>query len=152
MNHVSLDDLGIAGLGHDFGALSGSRPKVISIFESFERPENTSWISRVLFLLGPVLPVLQRLPAQHNRMMLGIRNSMATIADGLMRDGKKEGVVDKSIMGLLVKAEGASQGLSMSQEEVIAQMVGLAFCCMAPLATNGMLEHPAIRRLRNHVG
>lgn len=131
MNHASLDDLGIAGFGYDFGALSGGRPKVIDIFESFERPEKTGWLSRILFLLGPTFPVLQRLPAAHNRMMLGIRNSMARIADGLMKEGKKEGQVDKSIMGLLVKAETASQGLTMSEEEVLAQMVSLSRCIVA---------------------
>ncbi|KAJ2921086.1 hypothetical protein H1R20_g16010, partial [Candolleomyces eurysporus] len=125
MNHASLDDIGIAGFGYDFGALDGKNPDVVKIFHAFERPETSGWVSRILFLLGPVLPVLQRLPAKHNRMMRGIKTSMAVVADRLLMQGGERGKAaesrDKSIMGLLIKAETASEGLTMSNEEVLAQ-------------------------------
>lgn len=136
MNHASLDDIGIAGFGYDFGALDGKNPDVVKIFHAFERPETSGWVSRILFLLGPVLPVLQRLPAKHNRMMKGIKTSMAVVADRLLiQGGGERGVkgtesdksMDKSIMGLLIKAETASEGLTMSNEEVLAQMNTLLF-------------------------
>ncbi|KAF6748565.1 cytochrome P450 [Ephemerocybe angulata] len=131
MNHASLDDLGIAGFGHDFGALDGNDPEVIKIFEAFERPESSGWVSKVLFILGPAFPILQRLPARHNRTMKRIKSSMAAVADMILVPSGRKGSgaagadqaksIDKSIMGLLVKAETAPNGLSMSEEEVLAQ-------------------------------
>jgi hypothetical protein len=106
-----LDDIGIAGFGYDFGALDGKNPDVVKIFHAFERPETSSWVSRILFLLGPVLPVLQRLPAKSNRMMRGIKTSMAVVADRLLMQGgvgkeaqSTDKSMDKSIMGLLSKS------------------------------------------------
>ncbi|KAJ2912253.1 hypothetical protein MD484_g8164, partial [Candolleomyces efflorescens] len=160
MNHASLDDIGIAGFGYDFGALDGKNSDVVKIFHAFERPETSSWVSRILFLLGPVLPVLQRLPAKSNRMMRGIKTSMAVVADRLLVQGgrgaggnlgvEEDKSMDKSIMGLLIKAEGASEGLTMSNEEVLAQ-VRYLIVSLTPRASADVVldEYTVVRWLRN---
>ncbi|KAH9483305.1 Cytochrome P450 monooxygenase 215 [Psilocybe cubensis] len=124
---VCLDSVGIAGFGHDFHALEGKNSPVVDVFESFS-DEDTSWLSRFVFLMGPVLPVLQNLPTAQNRTLKRLRETMGDIADELLvRNRKaKEGKSvseEKSIIGLLIKAESSNSSLGMSQEEILAQNV-----------------------------
>ncbi|PPQ78494.1 hypothetical protein CVT25_011835 [Psilocybe cyanescens] len=120
-----LDSVGIAGFGHDFRALEGKDSPVVDVFESFSS-EDTSWISRFVFLMGPVLPVLQNLPTGQNRTLKRLRETMGEIADELLARNRKEKegksmVEEKSIIGLLIKAETSKSSLGMSQEEILAQ-------------------------------
>lgn len=101
----SLDSVGIAGFSHDFHALEGKNPPVVDVFESFS-DEDTSWLSRFVFLMGPVLPILQNLPTKQNKTLKRLRTTMGEIADELLarnreeKDGKSI-VEEKSIIGLL---------------------------------------------------
>ncbi|KAF8148841.1 cytochrome P450 [Crassisporium funariophilum] len=127
MNHISLDSVGIAGFGHDFHALDGKDSPVVEVFNSFSSG-NTSVLSHFVFLMGPVLPMLMNLPTKRNRMFKRLRTTMGGIADELLarNRGEKAGkpsLEDKSIIGLLVKAESATSSLGMSQEETLAQNV-----------------------------
>ncbi|KAJ2934728.1 hypothetical protein H1R20_g2373, partial [Candolleomyces eurysporus] len=135
MNRLALENLGIAGFGHHFGALSSPdtniKPKIMEVFESFEAPEKSSLLSRTFFFLAPMFPVLLNLPTQNTLIMRNIKYSMKKIADDLLERTKKEmmmdsgdekaGGSDKSIIGLLIKAESSSDGLTMTPEEVLAQ-------------------------------
>ncbi|RXW16267.1 hypothetical protein EST38_g9594 [Candolleomyces aberdarensis] len=139
MNRLALENLGIAGFGHHFGALSSPdtniKPKIMEVFESFESPQKSSLISRVFFFLGPMFPILLNLPTQNTLIMRNIKYSMKKIADDLLERTKREmmmdagdekvGGSDKSIIGLLIKAESSSGGLTMTPGEVLAQMVGI---------------------------
>lgn len=132
MNHISLDSIGIAGFSHNFGALDGNNTPVVDVFDSFASSD-TSFLSKLVFFLGPVFPMLQKLPTKQNRMFKRLRRTMGDIADELMsRDrsmreeaegggtgARKE---EKSIIGLLLKAEDKSSSLAMTQEEILAQM------------------------------
>ncbi|KAF8878007.1 cytochrome P450 [Gymnopilus junonius] len=102
MNHISLDSVGIAGFGHDFHALDGLNSPVVDVFDSFGSGD-TSFLSNLVFLLGPVLPVLQNLPTKHNRIFKRLNQTMSGIADELLTRNRKEKGVgeDKSIIGLL---------------------------------------------------
>ncbi|KAF8148864.1 cytochrome P450 [Crassisporium funariophilum] len=125
MNHISLDSVGIAGFGHDFHALEGKDSAVVEVFNSFGSGD-TSFLSHFVFLMGPVLPVLQNLPTKQNRMFKRLRTTMGGIADELLARNRreKEGkalMEEKSIIGLLIKAETTSSSLGMSQEEILAQ-------------------------------
>ncbi|KAF8075757.1 cytochrome P450 [Lyophyllum atratum] len=128
MNHISLDSIGIAGFGHDFGSLDGKHPAVVEIFESMK--PGTSALSHFIFLLGPVIPFLLRLPIGDNKIWAKLRATMGEIADELLDRTRKEkqGSVaekreEKSVIGLLIKAESADTQLQMSQEEITAQNV-----------------------------
>ncbi|KAF4616127.1 hypothetical protein D9613_011263 [Agrocybe pediades] len=124
MNHISLDSVGIAGFGHDFHALEGNNSPVVDVFDSFGS-DDSSALSRFVFLMGPVLPILQHLPTKRNKIFKRLNSTMRGIADELLarnRRGKEESN-DKSIIGLLIKAEATSSSLGMSQEEILAQNV-----------------------------
>jgi len=100
-----LDSVGIAGFGHDFHALDGEDSAVVEIFESFGSGD-TSLLSHFVFLMGPVLPVLQYLPTKQNKTFKRLRATMGGIADDLLARNRgekigKQVVEEKSIMGLL---------------------------------------------------
>ncbi|TFK24213.1 cytochrome P450 [Coprinopsis marcescibilis] len=127
MNGVAFDNLGIAGFGYDFGCLNGNRPPAVDVFESFESPEHSGFISRALFFLSPVFPLLTHVPTESNRMLKSMKHSMRAIADELLERTRKElslspdKQAEKSMIGLLIKSERALSGLTMSSDEVMAQ-------------------------------
>ncbi|KAF5371478.1 hypothetical protein D9615_009620 [Tricholomella constricta] len=128
MNHISLDSIGIAGFGHDFGSLDGKVPAVVEVFESMKQGNGA--LSHFVFLLGPVIPLLLRLPTSDNRRFARLRITMGEIANELLERTRKEkeGLLDekaeeKSIIGLLIKAEQSNTQLQMSHEEILAQNV-----------------------------
>ncbi|KAF8871926.1 cytochrome P450 [Infundibulicybe gibba] len=128
MNHISLDSIGIAGFGHDFGSLDGKRTSVADVFASFGTA-GTSSFSNLIFLLSPVLPMLTKLPTGRNQVMKRLHVAMSAIADELLertrkeREGQAKGSPEeKSIIGLLIKAESSTTQLQMSHEEIMAQM------------------------------
>ncbi|KAF8883120.1 cytochrome P450 [Infundibulicybe gibba] len=127
MNHVSLDSVGIAGFGHDFGSLDGKRSSVADVFASFGTAK-TSPFSHLVFLLSPVLPMLVKLPTSRNQILKRLRVTMGEIADELLERTRKEkegqaagSAEEKSIIGLLIKAESSTTQLQMSHEEIMAQ-------------------------------
>ncbi|KAL0948964.1 hypothetical protein HGRIS_009067 [Hohenbuehelia grisea] len=127
MNHISLDSVGIAGFSHEFASLDGKESAVSTAFEAIgTRP--TSFLSAFIFLLSPVFPVLARLPTSRNQVFKNLHRSLTEISDTLLArtrqetQGKLDGYEEKSIIGLLIKAENAKAELHLTQEEVIAQM------------------------------
>jgi len=126
MNNVSLDSIGIAGFGHDFHALDGQHTVVPDLFNAFSSQERNGVFSTLVMVLSPFIPWLQHLPTSLNRALKEVRQGMAVIADDLMaRSRKKDGdnvVEEKSILGLLIRAEGSADTFGMTQEEVLAQM------------------------------
>ncbi|KAF9237030.1 cytochrome P450 [Melanogaster broomeanus] len=106
-----LDTIGIAGFSHDFGSLDGKRPP----------NAKPSPIFGYLFVLAHLFPALLTCTQM-------LHDSMGMISGELLARTKQENEGgDKSIIGLLLKAEDADSELHMSQEEVMAQMKVLTF-------------------------
>ncbi|ESK90780.1 cytochrome p450 [Moniliophthora roreri MCA 2997] len=122
MNHISIDSVGIAGFSHDFGALDGKHPAVVAAFESLGSATPSSF-STIVFLLSLVFPILTNIPRERTRLFAQLTKSMTEIADVLLERTRKAGAEEKSIIGLLIKAESTNGELHMSQEEVLAQNV-----------------------------
>ncbi|KAJ7165920.1 cytochrome P450 [Mycena filopes] len=128
MNRIALDSIGIAGFSHDFKYIDGQESAVTTAFEAMQLSE-ASILTKLIFMLSFVFPILLSLPTQRMRLFWDLRSSLNVIAQRLlarMRSEKDAGVSeelgDKSIIGLLMKAELADAELHMSQEEVVAQM------------------------------
>uniref|UniRef100_A0A0W0G6N4 Cytochrome p450 n=1 Tax=Moniliophthora roreri TaxID=221103 RepID=A0A0W0G6N4_MONRR len=124
MNHISIDSVGIAGFSHDFGSLDGKTSAVVTAFESLGSSKRST-IGTIKFLLSSVFPILNYIPTERSRMFTELRRSLIEIAGVLLERTRQAGVDDKSIIGLLIKAESTNGELHMSEEEVIAQMVWL---------------------------
>ncbi|KAJ7788000.1 cytochrome P450 [Mycena olivaceomarginata] len=128
MNLVALDSIGIAGFSHDFRTLDGEYSSVAAAFESLSF-EGQSLLSILLFMLGTRIPLLVHLPVERNRIIAKLRREMGVIATSLLektrREKKKEvsdETADKSVIGLLLKAEEENAELYMDETEVMAQM------------------------------
>ncbi|KAJ7914059.1 cytochrome P450 [Mycena leptocephala] len=127
MNLVALDSIGIAGFSHDFRTLDGAYSPVAAAFESLSF-EGQSLLSVLLFMLGTQLPFLVHLPVERNRIIAKLRREMGVIAADLLEKTRREKRsnatdenTDKSVIGLLLKAEEEDAELHMNQTEVLAQ-------------------------------
>ena len=96
MNYVSLDSIGIAGLGHDFGALHGKRSAVGEVFDSFgvTPPSHLA-----MELIGQVFPVVTRLPTSRNRLLKKLNETMAEISKRLLETSRREKELGGSAVG-----------------------------------------------------
>ncbi|KAJ7164471.1 cytochrome P450 [Mycena filopes] len=124
-----LDSISLAGFSHNFGTLDGQYSPVAAAFEALSF-EGQSTLSVVLFMLGTRLPFLVHLPFERNRIIGKLRREMSRIAVALLektRREKRSGVADeagdRSIIGLLLKAEEEDAELHMNEAEVMAQNV-----------------------------
>lgn len=85
----------------------------MEVFESFGSDSDTSALSRFVFLMGPVLPILQNLPTKQNRTLKRLNSTMRGIADELLARNRKateekSATEDKSIIGLLSMSHSLS--------------------------------------------
>ncbi|EIW76504.1 cytochrome P450 [Coniophora puteana RWD-64-598 SS2] len=126
MNNISLDTVGIAGFSHDFGTLQGQQADVADVFHSLgHAPAKPSLMRMLIFNLAPHIPWLFKIPSKRSSILTKLNESMGQISEMLLsrtREQKAEGEEDKSVIGLLIKAENSDSSLYMSQEEVMAQM------------------------------
>ncbi|KAF9466901.1 cytochrome P450 [Collybia nuda] len=124
MNRVALDSIGIAGFSHDFGSLDGKPCAVVDAFESLSN-DRPSTLATIMFLLSVFFPSLQNLPTERRKKLSELTRCLREIADVLL-ERNKQGSADndeKSIIGLLIKAEGIDGELHLTEEEVLAQNV-----------------------------
>ncbi|KAJ7499846.1 cytochrome P450 [Mycena latifolia] len=128
MNLVALDSIGIAGFSHDFRSLDGEYSAVAEAFDSLSF-EGTGVLSNLVFILGVQFPFLANLPTARNRIMKNLGRTMSDIADDLLEKTRREKrshvtdeTADRSVIGLLLKAEDDDAELHMNETEVMAQM------------------------------
>ncbi|KAI6003057.1 cytochrome P450 [Pisolithus albus] len=128
MNHISLDTIGLAGFSHDFGALDGKPASITEIFDTFGS-SNRSAVNVGLFLLSQVSPLFAYVPTSRSKLFRNMQRTMQNISTELLartRKEKEEGVLDgkedKSIIGVLVKANDSDSSIHLTHEEVLAQM------------------------------
>ncbi|KAH8797985.1 cytochrome P450 [Flagelloscypha sp. PMI_526] len=132
MNHISLDSIGVAGFGHQFNSLDGQPSAVVDLFRAMGNLDFT-FIDRLLVLLSIISPgIFTKAPTRRNRLMKRFRNTMSATAQELLTQTRQEkkalgehSAAERSVIGLLIKAESATGSLSMSKEEVTAQMNAL---------------------------
>ncbi|KAJ7194972.1 cytochrome P450 [Mycena pura] len=126
MNRVALDSIGIAGFSHEFGSLDGKPCEVTDAFENLSNAR-PSPLQNIQFLLGMFLPwVKDWIPTERGRKLDELKISLRKVANKLIERSRVSGVTnseDKSIIGLLIKAESSEGKLHMSEEEVLAQNV-----------------------------
>ncbi|KAJ7165625.1 cytochrome P450 [Mycena crocata] len=129
MNRIAMDSIGIAGFSHDFKYLDGQTSSVTAAFEALQLDEQ-AFSQEIVYMLAAKFPFLLSLPTGRMRLFWELRRSLNVIAQRLLLTTRreKEGNVaeeltDKSVIGLLLKAELAGAELHMTQEEVVAQNV-----------------------------
>ncbi|KAH7881865.1 cytochrome P450 [Phlebopus sp. FC_14] len=123
-----LDSIGIAGFSHDFGSLDGKHASVTEAFDTLGS-SSASAVNAFLLLLAQAFPILARIPTSRSKLTHKLTESMAEISTVLLNRTRKEREVgvsedkeEKSIIGLLIKAESEGSELRLSSEEIMAQM------------------------------
>jgi cytochrome P450 len=129
MNHISLDTIGIAGFSHDFGSLDGKHASVTEVFDTFGNNPQASAVNQVFLMLASAFPIIAKIPTKRTTLAKKLNVTMGEISNDLLIRSRREEDVnmkeaeeEKSIIGLLIKAEGQEAELRMSGEEVLAQM------------------------------
>ncbi|TRM56549.1 cytochrome P450 [Schizophyllum amplum] len=125
MNRISLDSIGIAGFGHDFGTIAGQPSPIIDSFEGFGKL-GSSIVGTLIFILTPFLPFLDYVPTASKKLTDRVRAILTVIADEMLEQSRlgTEGLLaQKSIIGQIIKAEKDTSDLRMTREEVLAQNV-----------------------------
>ncbi|KAF8838202.1 cytochrome P450 [Paxillus ammoniavirescens] len=119
---------GIAGFSHDFASLDGKKSTVATVFEEIGNTKPSPGFAYIL-VLAHLFPALLRLPSPRTRLTEMLNNSMGMISKELLertrkenKEGSLEGEQDNSIIGLLIKAGNRDSEVSMSEDEVLAQM------------------------------
>ena len=111
MNCISLDSIGIAGFGHNFGALDGRPSTVEEVFDTFCTLPPLG-ISILIPILGIVFPILAKIPNDRSRLVKRLHNSMEEISKVVLERSRQELEVEqksdselsKSIIGALREA------------------------------------------------
>ncbi|KAJ6615502.1 cytochrome P450 [Mycena sp. CBHHK59/15] len=123
-----MDSIGLAGFSHDFKYLEGQQSPVTKAFEAMQHTK-TGLMSDLVFSLSFTFPFLLNLPTGRIRLFRELRRSMNVVAGRLLENTRREKennvteeLTDKSVIGLLLKAEGPRAELRMTQEEVASQV------------------------------
>lgn len=89
MNRVSLDTIGIAAFGHDFGALRGDHGVVEEGFDSLSTVPPRG-ISGALLLLATLFPILLKIPTRRQIILKKLNQAMQEIAEDLFKRTKRD--------------------------------------------------------------
>ncbi|KAJ6579602.1 cytochrome P450 [Mycena vulgaris] len=125
-----LDSVGLAGFSHDFQYLEGKKSPVTEVFEALQVAE-TTFATNLVFLLAFKFPFVLNIPTRRMRIFGELRRSLSVIAQRLLENTRREKednvaeeLTDKSVIGLLLRAEGSdSESVHLTQDEVVAQNV-----------------------------
>lgn len=108
MNRISLDTIGIAGFGHNFGTLDGCHSDIAALFDSFNA-NPPAGVAIIITLLSPVLPYLWDIPTNYSKHFKMFYAGMQAISESLLERSHKEreagdtGSAGRSIIGALCK-------------------------------------------------
>ncbi|KAJ7250801.1 cytochrome P450 [Mycena rebaudengoi] len=122
-----LDSIGLGGFSHDFRSLDGEKSSVTAAFDALQATK-ASVMSSVVFTLAFMFPFLLNIPTERIKLFWRLRDSLNVIAERLLDNSRREKAgeisqADKSVIGLLLRAEGSSSELYMTQEEIVAQNI-----------------------------
>jgi len=112
---------------------------VVEVFDAIGAAD-TSLVSHLVFLMGPVLPILLKLPTGENRLFRKLRLTMSAIADELLDRTRKE------------KTGGITPGEKVEEKSIVGLLSG---CIISPSTRVRLIDwqsrpRPQIRNCRCH--
>ncbi|EIW83459.1 cytochrome P450 [Coniophora puteana RWD-64-598 SS2] len=123
MSRISLDIIGLAGFGHDFGTLEGKESEVADALQS-TASLNMSKLQLAFIALMLFLPYSDKLPNPAFTPLAKLNQSLDHIAT-LLLDNAQGGYSSpevKSLLEVLATLEEAGAKSRMHKEEIISQM------------------------------
>ncbi len=104
MNGFSLDSIGLAVFGHDFGALDGKDLEIPKIIDSIGMASSTTF-ENILARLSYALPFLTNIPTARSRIMKRLHDCLGEIGSALLERNSRDGDLhDKSVIATLRKS------------------------------------------------
>jgi cytochrome P450 len=108
---VTLDIIGIAGLGREFHAMKNPDDEVVKLYDRLTSPSRDRFIFLTMSLLFPKL--VRFLPWKMNRLFKEVTTGLQNICKQLVRD-KQEAIVKNAddnfdILSLLIKTDNFSE-------------------------------------------
>ncbi|KAF2402949.1 putative P450 monooxygenase [Trichodelitschia bisporula] len=110
-NKVTMDIIGVAGLGRDFGALRNSDDELIQNYEEILEPT----LEKVLYFASQIVgppAIIDRLPLRINKRMKATTGALNRICNELVRDKRKAmekgGDEHLDILSVLIKSNNFS--------------------------------------------
>jgi hypothetical protein len=94
----SLDTIGLAGFGHDFGTLSGKESSIAAAFDTIAT--KSSFWDETFFMLSFVLPIANSIPTGRQVLLNQLTKTMFSLGDKFLAT-TCDVATDKSVMGLL---------------------------------------------------
>ncbi|KAJ3573306.1 hypothetical protein NP233_g2502 [Leucocoprinus birnbaumii] len=131
LSKATLDIIGEAGFGYDFGSLTEDPNHRSELGEAFEIMFKVGTRPSLLALLRGLIPILRVLPADRDAETKKAKQIMMRIGKELLQERKsdstaaKMGSGSKDLLSLLVRANtspGLPSSQRMSDEEVVAQI------------------------------
>lgn len=129
LDHISLDCIGLAAFGHDFGAITnGAAAPVAAAFEAFRTVPN-SWFLHALRAVATEFPVVLRVPNKRTTTFDRLRAVTTEVASTLLDRARQDLTEDlgdegleKSLLGLLVKSSEPDAAVKLTKDEMIGHM------------------------------
>jgi cytochrome P450 len=118
-SRVTLDIIGVAGMGHDFGAVKDENSKLNRTYRTvFSIQPNQRALQALAVLIGPSL--FGRLPTQRNRDVVAARTLIRGVCQELIDEKRiklEKGIVEKDILSVAIESGG------FNDEELIDQLM-----------------------------
>lgn len=119
-SRATLDIIGIAGLGRDFGAVQDPNNKLSETYNIVFRPSSGARILGILSLFTPAW-ILHRLPMQRNNDIASAAATIRSVCRGLVQE-KKEKLARKELTDLDILSVALESG-AFGDEELVDQMM-----------------------------
>ncbi|KAI1170549.1 cytochrome P450 [Nemania sp. FL0916] len=119
-SRVTLDIIGVAGLGHDFGAIKDENSVLNETYRKLFQPSRAAQLMGILSMFIPDW-ILTRLPVQHNDNIKTSANYIRSVCRDLVR-GKKEKSVAGANTGHDILSVALESG-GFSEEDLVDQLM-----------------------------
>ncbi|KAI0408955.1 cytochrome P450 [Xylaria palmicola] len=119
-SRVTLDIIGVAGLGHDFGAIQNQNTELNQTYRLVFQPNRTA---QIMGLLGQVVPerLLAKLPMKHNDNINAASQYIRAVCRDLVREKKSKlkttEQADHDILSVALESGG------FTDEELVDQLM-----------------------------
>ncbi|KAJ8124317.1 hypothetical protein O1611_g9323 [Lasiodiplodia mahajangana] len=119
-SRVTLDIIGVAGLGHDFGAIKDQHSELNETYRQVFQPSRQA---QIMGLIGQLVPewFLSKLPIKHNENINGASQYIRSVCRGLIVE-KKQKVAEKTQTGHDILTVALESG-GFSDEDLVDQLM-----------------------------
>ncbi|KAK4162524.1 cytochrome P450 4V2 [Cladorrhinum sp. PSN259] len=124
-SRVTLDIIGVTGLGHDFGAIKDPQNKLSETYKKIFKPTRQGQILGILQLILPtyLVALLPLLPVERNVDVNSAAYIIRATCADLVREKRKEQALEKGSTGASDVLSVAMESEHFTDEDIVDQMM-----------------------------